>query len=151
DGERLDRRTRQLFRLHGLVGEKPGQVVRGAERPFVADMDEIDAARGILYLQPLEGRAHVNTRRQMPGKSLLIERLGCGEKERFQHPKLFRPGLGRHIRLLAVPFLVDLYPQLGKTRHQYTLPADALGPRDFNVAHDDVSASAGPTPARLRT
>src|SRR5260370_28226331 len=42
-----------------------------------------------------------------------------------------RSGLDRqiwhHVRHLAVPFFMDLHPQLGKRSHQNALPADAFG------------------------
>ena len=64
DRERLDRRARQLARLHRLARQQPGEVVRGAERPFAVDAHEIDAARGIFVLQQRQHLLDVDAGRQ---------------------------------------------------------------------------------------
>ena len=62
DGERLDRGARQFPRHDRFMGQQPGQIARGAQRPFAADANEIDAARRIFASATAE-RARARRRR----------------------------------------------------------------------------------------
>ena len=83
DGERLDRRARQLALLLVLARQQPGKIGRGAERPAAGDAHEIDAALGVVALQLGHHRADVGFRRQPRGDRRLVGRLGGGEHHRL--------------------------------------------------------------------
>ncbi len=91
DGQRLERGARQAALLDRLLLEQEGQIVGGAERPFAGDTHQIDAAAGIEALQLFEQRVHVLAFDEMPGQSLLGERLGGGEQQRLDDAQLLAP------------------------------------------------------------
>ena len=93
DGERLDRRARQLPRLGGFPGHQPRQIAGGAERPFVGDAHQIDAARGVFRLQLRQRDLDVDAVGHPLGQRRLVERLGRGKQQRFEQPQFFRPRL----------------------------------------------------------
>ena len=57
DGERLERRARQLALLDRLAGEQIGRGLRPCGTPICRRADKIDAARGIFGLQAPRARA----------------------------------------------------------------------------------------------
>ncbi|MCY1559578.1 hypothetical protein D9M68_966300 [compost metagenome] len=59
DREGFERRTRQRLGLVLLPAQEESQVLGGAERPFVAAPDEVDAARRIARLEGQQQSAYV--------------------------------------------------------------------------------------------
>ena len=84
DGERLDRRARQLARFGDFLGQQPGQIVGGAEGPFAPDLHQIDAARRILGLQPRQRVLDVDAVRQRAQHGGLVERLAGGKQQSLE-------------------------------------------------------------------
>ena len=94
DGERLHRGARQLARLDDVAREEEGQVAGGAERPFAGDLDEVDAAIGVMLGKVGEDRGDVASLRQPAGKLLRGERLARRKQQRLGDAQGF-PVVGR--------------------------------------------------------
>ena len=90
DGQRLDRRARELARLHGVLGQQPGEVAGGAEGPFPPDAHQVDAARRVFCLQRLERIAQVHAFGKPGAKRRFVERLAGGKQQRLEQAQFLR-------------------------------------------------------------
>ena len=114
DGQRLDGGARQLPRHRRFVGQQPGEIARGAQRPFAGNANQVHAARLVLFLQLGEQRAHVDTGRQALPQNFFVERALGGEQQRLENAQFLR-ALGwlalvsdDHTHLRHIPHCVGL-------------------------------------------
>ena len=89
---------RELLRLDRIERQKPAEVGGGAKQPFLADAHEIDAAIGIILLQPRQHIADGQPIRHPPGDFGFLKRLrrrkqhGLGDPQCLAHQRF----IGRH-------------------------------------------------------
>jgi hypothetical protein len=77
-------------RISSIARHQPRQIGSCAERPFVGDTHEVDAAHRVIGLQLFEQRLYIGILRQTLGERRHVERLGGGEQHRFQKTQLLR-------------------------------------------------------------
>ena len=85
DRQHFERGARQLLLLHGVTAHQEGEIAGGAERPGVADPDQIDAALFVSCLQRAHHGRHVDTVGQTRQQRLLADRLGAGKDDSLRH------------------------------------------------------------------
>ena len=88
DRERFERGAAQRAGFLLLAAQQEAEVVGGAERPFVAAADEVDAAARIALGEQRQQRLDVGALPQMRGELRRRQRLGRGEQQRFEDAQL---------------------------------------------------------------
>ena len=118
----------------------------------VADMDEVDAARRVFDLEPLEARAQIDAGRQMARQGLLVERGGCREQQRLQQAELFGPRLARGIQARRPPRF-RTHPPATRPKpaiaHPFPAASDALPAAMLQVAPDRGRGAGGARAAQI--